>query len=404
MRKLNGQIAEYKKDPNSAALSSIQNEEELGVLASGSSYDAVVRFSNGHPGNRPDKLPDARGFEVKILPKETLEKAPIKEMNAEELNFATKLDILSINFPTFFVNDPIKYTKLNRVFLDSALDFKNKILSQAEGFWSIFVSADLTSLERKLALLTNGSVIYSPLYQEYFSMVPSRLGLEGSIRAVKYSWQPLACSADVVSEFNQEKKKQWAEWTNDHTYAFPPHQPSVISKHTSPYSEADFPDDYLRGHVTDRLVSGDFCFQLYLQLYRDQVSTNIEDSTDLWPRSETEKKWWIDKVVPGEFMWKTDFNNSESRNAYLQRFRQKQIAPPILAAKLMILKINADESMGAADNNKTCEDLSFSPWNGDIAYHKPLGIVSRMRRKIYNASRRTRHKLNGIDDKNRERP
>ena len=57
----------------------------------------------------------------------------------------------------------------------------------------------------------------------------------------------------------------------------------------------------------------------------------------------------------------------------------------------------------AAVNSKTCEDLSFSPWNGDIADHKPLGVVSRFKRKVYNASRRERHELNGIDDRNIER-
>jgi hypothetical protein len=66
----------------------------LGVFQPGATYDAIVRYSNGHPGNRHDREPDARGMAVKILPKGALT-APVSSMNPGELNRATILDILS---------------------------------------------------------------------------------------------------------------------------------------------------------------------------------------------------------------------------------------------------------------------------------------------------------------------
>lgn len=399
MTKINNQIDAYGQESALAKnmLTPVVQESDLGVFTQGASYDAIVRLSNGHPGNRPDKLSDARGFAVKILPKGTLSSKTIAESNAADLNAITRLDILSINFPTFFVNDPVKYAKLNQAFLGSALDFKNKFAAKAEEFWSIFGAAGLTTLERRLALQVNGSVIYSPLYQEYFSMVPSRLGPEGAVRAVKYSWEPVSCSDEQATAFNQEKKTQWADWTKDRTYAFPPHTPSAVKK-------GNFQNDYLRANTVSRMEKGDFCFNFYVQVFRDSTSTNIEDSMDIWLSSPEEKAWWLKDVVPGKFIWKTGLSNEESRKDYLKRFEQKRLAPRILAGKLTMKQVTANDVQTASTNNKTCEDLSFNPWNGDIAHHKPLGIVSRMKRKVYNASRRERHELNGIHDKNIERP
>ncbi|MGZ3726567.1 MAG: hypothetical protein ACXWQQ_12240 [Pseudobdellovibrio sp.] len=364
---------------------------DLGVFAPGASYDAIVRFSNGNPAYHPDRDPDARGFAVKILPKGTLAASPLVTQDATSLNAATKLDILSINFPTFFVSDPVKYVALNRGALDAARDFKNGIVSQIETFKAVFLSSHFTSLERGLALRANGSVIYSPLYQQYYSMVPSRLGPQGQMRAVKYSWTPVACSAQVAAKFKSESNTQWAPWTQSHNYLVPA------------LESLQYPDNYLRQHVTERLAQDKFCFDLYFQFYQDPKSTNIEDSTDIWLSSEAERAWWKNEITPNQIEWLTSLDNTESRSDYISRIDQKKIAPKVLAAHLEISNLPADEAAQPASNNKTCEDLSFNPWNGDIAHHKPLGIVSRMKRKVYNASRRERHELNGINDKSIER-
>lgn len=379
----------------------IENESDLGVFTPGAKYDAVVRLSNGHPGNRPDMAPDARGFAVKILPANTLTEAPIVTMDASQLNEKTNLDILTINFPTFFINDPVRYAELNRGAVKTALDFKSEFQSKAQEFASVLLTSRLNAIERRLTFFVNGSVIHTPLFQEYFSMVPSRLGPEGVIRAVKYSWVPAACSADKRASFDQESKLYWMDWTKDHSYSFPPHLPLAIE---NAHNQKRLPTDYLRKNALMRLTKDDFCFNLYFQVYRDAKSTNIEDSTDIWLRSEAERDWWLNTVVPSQAIWLANFYNTISRDTYISQIKDKKIAPPVLAARLTIKKLSELDKNASGNNNKTCEDLSYNPWHGNIEHHKPLGVVSRMKRKAYNASRRHRHSLNGIDDSRIERP
>jgi hypothetical protein len=42
-----------------------------------------------------------------------------------------------------------------------------------------------------------------------------------------------------------------------------------------------------------------------------------------------------------------------------------------------------------------CDNLSFSPWHG-LAEHQPLGLVNRVRRRVYLAISAHRHELNGV--------
>lgn len=259
----------------------------------------------------------------------------------------------------------------------------------------MFLSSKFTALERRLTFEVNGSVIYSPLFQEYFSMVPSRWGVEGQKRAVKYSWTPVSCRPPETDDrFLKDRVSQWPSWAKDHSYGFPPR---------SPLETLLYPHDYLRQNATSRLAADDFCFNLYVQFYRDPESTSIEDSTDIWLRNSDERQWWVNREIPGAAEWLTSPDNTESHAEYLARFNRKKYANPVRIARLTIHRLAAGEGFQPVGNNKTCEDLSFNPWNGDIAHHKPLGIISRLKRKVYNASRRERHQLNGVNDQGIER-
>ena len=146
---------------------------EKGLFRKGENYDAVIRFSNGNPNNNSDDTPDARGMAVKLLPKGTLTDLTIGQLNPEKINREGLLDILTINFPIFFVNDPLIYAKINSYFLNNHADVlaSNKLSE----ILSIF-NGGMSNFEKLLALRVNGSIIANPLYQEWFSMAPSRLG------------------------------------------------------------------------------------------------------------------------------------------------------------------------------------------------------------------------------------
>lgn len=392
---------EKRGEPKPGAMPELlEGPADLGIFQAGENYDAIVRYSNGHPMNREDRLPDARGFAVKILKKGAFDATQaIGDQRVDQLNSQTLLDILSINFPTFFVNESQtseKYTEINDYFLNGAVDFGNPVTGKLKEGLAIFHSG-INAVEVRLALWSNGSIIQSPLYQEYFSMVPSRLGSKGAARAVKYFWTPEACEGSREA-FDLERKSEWPEWANRREYS---HPLKPFEKYgTPPYKNKElYPRDYLRRNIEASLQRKDFCYGLYFQPYRDQLSTNIEDSTDLWIRNEGQRAWWKADVVPEKrnplwTLYKTD------RGEYLKRIEQKAIVTPVRAATLTIRKLSEGESVA---NSKVCEDLSFSPWNGNIEYHKPLGIISRLKRRVYNASRRLRHVLNGFAEFSFER-
>lgn len=419
--KLNAQISSFSQDRANEALykgkapnnlpEQIISKTDLGVFQPGAKYDAIVRYSNGHPGNRHDKLPDARGMALKILPMGTLDGKPIQQTEAKVFNQATELDILSINFPTFFVNDPAVYLKINEFFLKSAEDARGLISSKWNEGASIFFSG-MTPVEQRLALLSNGSIIYSPLFQQYFSMVPSRLGPQGQTRAVKYSFIPAACSDDknAKDKFRIDSIDQWPDWSKDRKWALGDALMGPIGAYNElpPFKkEGLYKHYYLRENTIDRLEKQDSCFDLVFQLYRDQLSTNIEDSTDVWLATEEERKQWSkmmeittsnksnrDSLKPADYLVNRD---------YLEKISKKRLTPYIKVASLKISQIEKDHLTADKLNTKTCEDLSFNPWNGRIDYHQPLGVVSRMKRRVYNMSRSTRHMNNQINTKDQER-
>jgi hypothetical protein len=49
-----------------------------------------------------------------------------------------------------------------------------------------------------------------------------------------------------------------------------------------------------------------------------------------------------------------------------------------------------------SEQNKFCENLSFTPWHA-LAEHKPLGGINRMRKIIYEQISRVRHEMNSTE-------
>lgn len=379
----------------------LKNSDDLGIFIPNKSYDAIVRYSNGHPGYNHDRLPDARGFAVKIL-NTTVGTGSIFNADSNQLNKQTLLDILSINFPTFFINEKQaakKYLAVNQYFLDGVFDFNNKIDAQIKTLDSVFLSG-LSAQEIISALAVNGSIIKSALFQDYFSMVPSRLGPVGAKRAIKYFWVPEACLGAHVEEFLQQKSIEYPQWAKLRSYQNPK---KIVEKvalgNLPPYDLTqyqNYPHDYLRKNINDILSKQSFCYGLYFQPYRDMVSTNIEDSSDIWFKDETQRTWWKNNIMYNldtQAIWASKLNPVAYLN-YVNKINLKIPVTPIKAAVLKIDQLLGDES---AKNSAVCEDLSFNPWNGNIAYHKPLGVVSRMKRRVYNASRKARHFYNKID-------
>lgn len=125
---------------------------------------------------------------------------------------------------------------------------------------------------------------------------------------------------------------------------------------------ADFEDaNYLRIGLRNRLASAagqDIVFDFQVQ---------IRDAAELQDKRETEIEdvctEWVEGEGPGQFPF--------------QSVAQIRIATP--------------QDIDSPDRMALCEDLFFTPWNC-LAEHRPLGGINRLRRTVYEASMRTRHK------------
>jgi hypothetical protein len=384
----------------------IESDLAKGLFQPGAVYDAVVRFSNANPRARPDYLPDGRGMAVKLLPEGILPHdgnptAVIKkwlgghqgrDIDPAEINRAGLLDILAINFPVFFINSPPVYARVNQAFLNITNDEDAFLEHALSDFKTAFFSG-FSAWERQLA--AGGSVIHNPLYQRFYSMVPSRLGKKSDPgrTAVKYLWEP--CTG---GSYDEKIRTNNPPWTQFREYGNP--LKILISRWRHPIpAEMKRNRNHLRSTIAKSLDSREFdrnpamppvCFELKVQTYIDEANTAIEDSTAIWLESEEQRTQWI------------RMNRIPAREK--EAVKTRKIAPfrpvgtliisPLPAAE--IDEARSEDGSPQTRNHGYCEDLSFNPWNNVPEEHRPLGIVQRMKREVYAGSRETRFRENRV--------
>jgi hypothetical protein len=385
----------------------LDDDLATGLFQPGATYDAAIRFSSGNPKAQADYAPDARGMAVKLLPARTLPydddpKAIVKqwlgghrgqEIDPLEINRKGLLDIVTINFPVFFLNSPAVYTRLSRFALHIS-DDEDAVLPHAlSELKSIFFSG-VNPWERELALNVNGSIIYNPLYQKYYSMAPSRLGpKEGPKTALKLIWAP--CRGERYDALLSRNNPPWADL---HTYAHPIQGP--ISKWRNPIPpELKRNRNHLRAMIAQSLDERTFagpsppppvCFELQVQTFIDAVHTPIEDVTSIWLESEEQRAEWLRK--------------SHMPDVERKALEKREIAPARKVGTLTISPLPVaeielspgEQGVPETRNRRYIEDLSFNPWNNVPEEHRPLGVVQRMKRQVYAGSRNTRFEKNQV--------
>lgn len=89
-----------------------------------------------------------------------------------------------------------------------------------------------------------------------------------------------------------------------------------------------------------------------------------------------------------EFLVQARTSNAMSVEDSMTEWKESQ-APFYPVANIHIPK----QIFDTPDQNKFCEDLSFTPWHA-LPEHKPLGIINRLRKVIYERISRVRHKMN----------
>ena len=111
-------------------------------------------------------------------------------------------------------------------------------------------------------------------------------------------------------------------------------------------------DNFLRDGLRTSLQNGDACMAFLVQT-RASESMSVEDSMTEWEEAQ---------------------------------------APFIKVAEIRIPR----QVFDTPDQNLFCENLSFSPWHA-LPDHRPLGVMNRMRRVIYEHISRVRHEMNSAD-------
>ncbi len=108
--------------------------------------------------------------------------------------------------------------------------------------------------------------------------------------------------------------------------------------------------DFLQKEMVKKLSSGDGCFDFMVQLQDPTKYMPIEDPSIEWRESDS---------------------------------------PFISLAKIKI----PSQVFNSPEQREFCENLSFSPWNS-LDVHRPIGELNRIRKEVYQASSKYRHKKN----------
>ena len=206
----------------------IPSDFAKGVFRPGTTYKAVIRFSNGSAEpNQSDNHDDGRGMAIKLLdvPGEKL---------LENQKFASTQDFILINHPVFFINDPQRYLALIEKAGGSLLE--KLTIPFAVGLKTV-----------QLFKAGNTGKISNPLQVRYYSAVPYQLGRGTGRMAVKYSVKP---TSDIVDPMPTE----------------PGH-------------------DYLRAAMQASLRQDDVMLKFLVQP-RISAKLSVEDSMVEWPEDE----------------------------------------------------------------------------------------------------------------------
>ena len=218
-----------------------------GVFVPGRAYDAWIRFSNGNSERRSQRSPDARGMAIKLMGV----KGPKLVDDEKETQ-----DFILISHPAFFVDDLERYHATLERFLRGGL------IDQ----W-VKAPFQLRPKEMLLAFKANFHWITNPLFQQYWSMTPYRLGLAAPNKtAVKYTAKP-----------RLGRKR------------------SFLAR-TATFLSSGFS---LKKEMNDSLSGTEMWFDFFVQRYVDE-RTPIEDSKIEWKESVSRPEHVAKIIIPAQ--------------------------------------------------------------------------------------------------------
>jgi len=254
-----------------------------GVFAvTGKSWPVYVRFSNGASRPQGDKQPDVHGFALKLVG------VPGTKL-IEGLEGAPTQDFLFIDTPSIPFRNPDEFMMFQRAAKDGA----GKLLPRL-----------ISSFGFKRAL----GILWGAIRKE---------------QVKSYATHAFHTSAPIAFGPSAAKLALFPAETN--------------AQGSSPSG-----DDFLRRDLTERLAQGPLSWILRAQLFADERTTPIEDTSVEW-------------------------------------------AGPWLDLATLTLPQQSTESARGREISELVNELSFDPWH-TTEEHRPLGAIMRARKVTYGAS------------------
>jgi len=257
------------------------------VFSEAKNFPAWIRFSNGTITMTPDEDSVVQGMGIKLLGVEGE-----KILSGDDAS-ATTQDFLMINLPATPTSNANEFVEFAQAQFDGNLAMAAYLLTHP-----VIAARGIS--------LTALKTVESVRTESYWAGGAYRFGE----RAMKYSARPCA---------------------------------------GTPAATPVSGDNYLREELEMSLMSGELCFDFYMQIQNDAVAQSIEDTAVRWRRGESEAIHMARLTIP-----QVDLSTTES----------------LLDAEI-------------------CDDFSFHPWHSSPEY-RPLGVVNRARRRAYEASRTRR--------------
>ena len=237
----------FRVDPD------LDRELQHGAFIPGREYEAWIRFSNGNSEVKGSRWPDARGMAIKLMGVKGDKLMPDEKETQ---------DFILLSSPAFFVDDLERYQRTLADFLrgSTLIQWLSVLHLRGREIW--------------LALRTNFRFITNPLFQQYWSATPYRLGTADAPNktAVKYTAKPRR--PPERRPFDGLR----ARWG------------AVLTFFSPGFS--------LKTEMNNALASREMWFDFYLQTFVDHDRTPIEDSKVEWKENWSPLRHVAKIVIP----------------------------------------------------------------------------------------------------------
>ncbi|MDB2705716.1 catalase family protein [Pseudomonadota bacterium] len=205
-------------------------------------------------------------------------------------------------------------------------------------------------------LMHNSPAFFSTDLDDYNQLVESKNKIKYFLNSTNpFNWRLRELSHVMDTLSAPPYSPVWDEYFSNTAYKLGPHNIKFMTKsctasppeQTNPNSDQP---DFLKTTLANELSNGSVCMNMMVQLQDPNKLMPIEDVSVLWKQSDS---------------------------------------PFIPVATITILKQEFD----SPEQEKYCENLSFSPWN-TLIDHRPIGALNRVRKVVYEASSMYRHSRN----------